>query len=90
MKEAVNESIYLYSKRPRGIHALPAGGLIKLAGSFTCAVTAQGNGGSVDLKHLFGVMSLGIKCGDTITITCDGEDEIRAEAALLRYLQDNL
>ena len=77
-------------KDPEGIHALPAGGLIKLAGTFNCSITAQGNGSSVDLKHLFGVMSLGIKCGETITISCDGEDEERAEAALLRYLQDNL
>ena len=77
-------------KDPEGIHALPAGGLIKLAGTFSCSITAKGNGGSVDLKHLFGVMSLGIKCGEVITITCDGEDEAGAEAALLRYLQDNL
>ena len=83
--------VFTYTvKDPEGIHALPAGGLIKLAGMFNCSIKAQGNGSSVDLKHLFGVMSLGIKCGEVITITCDGEDEIRAEAALLRYLQDNL
>jgi phosphotransferase system HPr (HPr) family protein len=83
--------VFCYTvKDPEGIHALPAGGLIKLASTFSCDIIAQGNGNSVDLKHLFGVMSLGIKCGETLTITCDGEDETRAEAALKRYLQDNL
>ena len=43
--------VFTYTvKDPEGIHALPAGGLIKLAGTFSCSVTAQGNGGSVDLK----------------------------------------
>ena len=77
-------------KDPEGIHALPAGGLISLANSFTCQIMAQGNGKSASLKHAFGVMTLGIKYKEEITITCDGEDEKEAEAALLRYLQDNL
>ena len=77
-------------KDPEGIHALPAGGLISLANTFSCQITAQGNGRIVSLKHAFGVMTLGIKQGDDVTITCDGQDEIEAEAALLRYLQDNL
>ncbi len=77
-------------KDPEGIHALTAGGLIKIAGEFDCAITASGNGGSVDLKNLFGVMTLGIKYNEIITITCDGKDEAEAEQALLRYMQDCL
>ena len=77
-------------KDPEGIHALPAGGLIKLAGTFNCSITAQGNGSSVDLKHLFGVMSLGIKCGETITITCDGANEEEAAAGLKAFLEEHL
>ncbi|MBQ7616153.1 MAG: HPr family phosphocarrier protein [Butyrivibrio sp.] len=75
---------------PEGIHALPAGGLISLANTFSCRITAKGNGKSADLKHAFGVMTLNIKYGGEITITCEGEDEKEAEAALLKYLQDNL
>ncbi len=29
----------------------------------------------VDAKRIMGVMSLGVKCGDTIKITIEGEDE---------------
>ncbi len=75
---------------PEGVHALPAGGLIKLANAFHCNITAEGNGQSTDAKHLFGLMSLGIKHGQTLTLKCDGADEIEAAQALQRYLKDNL
>ena len=75
---------------PEGVHALPAGGLIKLANAFNCSITVKGNGQSTDAKHLFGLMSLGIKYGQTLTLACDGADEIEAANALERYLKDNL
>ncbi len=75
---------------PKGIHALPAGELVKLAKGFACSVRAQGNGQSIDCKHPFGLMSLGVKKGQEITITCDGSDEALAIAALKDYLSDNL
>ena len=75
---------------PEGVHALPAGGLIKLANAFHCSVTAEGNGEATDAKHLFGLISLGIKYGQTLTLNCDGADEIEAAKALERYLKDNL
>ena len=75
---------------PEGVHALPAGGLVKLAQSFTSTITAQGNGHSADVKHVFGLVSLGVKYGQTLTISCEGEDEDKAADALIRYLKDNL
>ena len=75
---------------PEGVHALPAGGLIKLAESFTCDITAEGNGKSVDAKHVFGLVGLGIQHGQTLTLTFEGEDEEEAARALERYLQGNL
>ena len=75
---------------PEGVHALPAGGLIKLANAFHCSITAEGNGQKTDAKHLFGLMSLGIKHGQTLTLSCEGTDEIDAANALERYLKDNL
>ncbi len=75
---------------PEGVHALPAGGLVKLAQSFTSEITAQGNGASTDVKHVFGLVGLGVKCGQTLTIYCEGADEDKAADALMRYLRDNL
>ncbi len=75
---------------PEGIHALPAGGLVKLAKSFSSNITARGNGQSTDAKLVFGVMSLGIKYGQTLTVICDGIDEEMAASALMRFVKDNL
>ena len=75
---------------PEGIHALPAGGMVALAKSFSSDIIAEGNGQTTDCKLIFGVMSLGIKKGQDITITCEGEDEDKASEALQRYINDNM
>ncbi len=75
---------------PEGVHALPAGGLVKLAQSFTSSITAEGNGGTTDVKHVFGLVGLGVKHGQILTVYCEGEDEDKAAEALKRYLEDNL
>ena len=77
-------------KDPEGVHALPAGDLVKLAKSITCSVMASGNGQAADCKRLFGLMSLGIKCGQKLTITCAGPDEATAITAIRDYLTKNL
>ena len=35
-------------------------------------------------------MSLGIKCGDSVTVSVDGADEKAAAAALQTFLSENL
>ncbi len=77
-------------KDPEGVHALPASGLIKLAESFACEITAEGNGKRVDAKHVFGLVGLGVKQGQTLTLTFDGQDEDKAAGEIERYLQGNL
>ena len=73
-----------------GIHARPAGLLVKEAAKFGCKVTISAKGKNADAKRLFNVMSLGVKCGDEIIITCDGDGENDAAAALEKFLSDNL
>ncbi len=84
------QEIHYVITDPEGVHALPAGGLVKLAMSFDCSITASGNGQSTDCKKIFGLMSLGIKSGQTLSIVCDGSDEDSAITALGNYLKDNL
>ncbi len=73
-----------------GIHARPAGLLIKEAAAFPCKITIAKDGKEVDAKRILGVMSLGVKCGQEITITADGEQEDEAIAKLSTFLQENL
>ena len=73
-----------------GIHARPAGLLVKEAGKFESKITVSKDGKSAEAKKLFGIMGLGVKCGDEVTVTVDGADEEMAAAAIEGFFNDNL
>ncbi len=73
-----------------GIHARPAGMLVKEAGKFASKIMIAGPKKEVDAKRIMGVMSLGVKCGDTVKLTIEGEDEESAAAAMQAFLEGNL
>lgn len=75
-----------------GIHARPAGLLVKEAGKFKSAIniTNMSNNKSTEAKKLFGVMGLAVKCGDVVDISIDGEDEEEAYIAMQNFFKDNL
>lgn len=73
-----------------GLHARPAGLLVKEAKQFACAVKIGTDAKTVDAKGIMGVMTLGAKKGCEVTVTCDGADEDAAVAALEAFLKANL
>ena len=73
-----------------GIHARPAGLLAKLAKSCGCEVTVAKGTQSVSATKLIALMGLGIKRGDTVTVTVRGDDEERAERMLKEFFEANL
>ena len=73
-----------------GIHARPAGQLVKLAAAYPCKVTIAKDGRSVDAKRIMGVMSLGAKQGQEVILQTDGEQEDEAIAALSAFMNENL
>lgn len=73
-----------------GIHARPAGLLVKEAAKFSCSTTIAKGAKKGDLKRIFGVMALGVKKGEEVAITCDGADEEAAAAALEAFFKANL
>ena len=48
------------------------------------------DGKAADAKRIFGVMGLGVKCGEEITVCTDGENEEAASAAIEAFLKANL
>lgn len=74
----------------QGIHARPAGELIKLVKTFTSTVTMEKNGNKADCRKIFSVMGLAVKKGDTVQFTIEGEDEEKAKDALLEFMKNNL
>jgi len=70
-----------------GIHARPAGLLVKEAGKFASAINIAKGEKKADAKKIFGLMGLGVKCGDTVTTTAEGADEDSAIAALEEFMK---
>ena len=74
-----------------GIHARPAGLLVKKAASFKSDIKIlhEQRGSEADLKRLMAVMALGVKKEDSIVISVEGEDEEEAANALEAFLKEN-
>ncbi len=75
---------------PVGLHARPAGLLVKQAAGFQSKVTIESGGKSADARKLIMLMSLGIKQGMEVTCKVEGEDEDAAVEALQKFFQENL
>ena len=73
-----------------GIHARPAGKLVKLAKEFPCDIQVGTPTKMVDCKRIMGVMSLALKQGDEMTLTFDGENEEAAAEKILVFLKDEM
>ena len=74
---------------PAGIHARPAGVLVKLANTFQSNICIRKAEKTGDLKRIFSVMALGAKQSDTITLQIEGCDEEQAVAAIEACLKEN-
>lgn len=73
-----------------GVHARPAGLLVKLAKKYASKVTIEKDGKTSDMRKLMEVMGLGIKQGETITVTVEGEDETVAAEEIAAFLNENV
>lgn len=73
-----------------GVHARPAGQLVKKAGAFSCAVQIGRPEKMVDAKRIMGVMGLAVKQGEELVMTFDGPDEEAAAEEILAFLKENL
>lgn len=76
---------------PQGIHARPAGLLVKEAQKYeNCNILILKDGKQADAKKLLQVMSMGIKCGNTIEVTIEGDGEEQVTSELEGFLSANL
>ena len=73
-----------------GIHARPAGLLIKEAKKYESVVTIATAEKSAVAKGIMGVMALGVEQGNEVTVTAEGPDEDTAIAGLLAFFEANL
>lgn len=70
-----------------GIHARPAGMLVKEVKKFDAKITLSAKGKTMDAGKLMMIMGMGIKQGDVVTVSAEGEDEDTAIAAIENFLR---
>ena len=75
---------------PMGLHARPAGMLVKAVAPYASKVTVTAPTGTADAKRLMGIMRLAAKAGMELTITVEGPDEEKAAAELQAFMAANL
>ena len=75
---------------PLGMHARPAGMLVKAVTPYASKIIVTAPTGTADAKRLMALMRLAAKQGMELTITIDGADEEKAAAELQAFLTANL
>ena len=82
----LKEDILIINKL--GLHARASAKLTQTASKFKSAVFIGRAGKRVNAKSIMGVMMLAAAKGATITVDCEGEDEIEAMTALKTLIND--
>ncbi len=72
-----------------GFHARTAAIFAKQAATFSSAINIEFNNKFVNGKSMLAIMTLGVKCNDTIEIKIDGEDEEIAMKSLSELVKNN-
>jgi phosphocarrier protein len=75
---------------PVGIHARPAGLLIKELSQFSSVITISRGADSCDGKKLLALMKMRVKQGETIVVQAEGPDEEAAVQAAETFLSAHL
>lgn len=73
-----------------GIHARPAGLLVKEVKQYASEITLECGGKKAAAKGLIGVMGMAVKQGDTVVVTAEGADEDAAIAGMKAFFENNL
>ena len=57
---------------------------------FKSVITLEKNGKTAAATKLMAIMSMGVKCGDTVNVTVEGADEEKASAEMEAFFNANL
>lgn len=73
-----------------GIHARPAGLLIKEAKKYKSKIVISKAGKSAEATKLIAVMGMAVKCGQTVEVEVSGDDEEAAFEGIRAFFEENL
>lgn len=72
-----------------GLHARPAGVMVRQIKPLQAVITIKCGLRQADAKKLFAIMGMAVKCGETVTVSVDGENEEAIAADLLKFFEEN-
>lgn len=72
-----------------GIHARPAGLLVKEAKQYDSKIVVKSNHKSAEATKLMALMALGVKCNDTVEVEVIGGEEERVCEAMKAFFEAN-
>ncbi|HNW56678.1 MAG TPA: HPr family phosphocarrier protein [Bacteroidales bacterium] len=75
---------------PHGMHARPATALLKLTRQYKSVFSLKKDGKLIQMKSMLNILSLTVKCGDTISAIVEGEDEKEASYALDAFFNEEM
>ena len=73
-----------------GLHARPAGLLVKEAKKYDSKIVIKKDTRAVEATKLMAVMSLGVKCGQEVEVEISGSDETTVYEELKAFFEANL
>lgn len=73
-----------------GIHARPAGLLVKEAKKYESKIIVSKEGKTAEATKLMALMGLGVKCGQTVVVEITGADEDAAYENMKAFFEENL
>lgn len=69
-----------------GLEARPVAMLVQVASQYESNIYLICGSKKVNAKSIMGMMTLGLACGEDITITAEGTDEVKAVDEIENYL----
>ena len=75
---------------PTGLHLRPAGLLCRTAMKFKSSINFTYKTTTANAKSVLSVLGACVKCGDEITLICEGADEQEALAAVIAEIEGGL
>ena len=71
-----------------GLHLKPAGDLCNCAMRYNSKISLEFENTIANAKSVLSVLGACIRCGDEITLVCEGDDEEEALAAVIRCMEE--
>ena len=73
-----------------GIHARPAGMLVKEAKKYDSKIVLSQDGKKAEATKLIAIMGMAVKCGQTVAVEISGNDEEEAFEGMKSFFEEYL